>query len=160
VDAVERRDGGEASPLELRGVRRRHHHHLARDLDHDLVKLRVEDVRCAGGRGQRLRESALGVLANYVYNALLTGRPYLFDLVEDAETAVRFSRERLGAKSVAVAGTHHLARVIAAAVPGLELRPAAAGEVPFSWRAAVKDMEESWPIHYLVPGGASLRLDP
>ena len=104
-----------------------------------------------------------GVLANYVYNALLTGRPYLFDLIEDAEIAVRFSRERLGAKSVAVAGkrgAHHLARVIAAALPGLELRPAAAGEIPFSWRAAVEDMEETWPIHYLVPGGAFLGLEP
>jgi dienelactone hydrolase len=104
-----------------------------------------------------------GVLANYVYNALLTGRPYLFDMVEDAEIAIRFSRERLGAKTVAVAGAggaQYLARVIAATVPGLELIPAAPGERVFSGRTAVLEMEEGWPIHYLVPGGAYLRMDP
>jgi dienelactone hydrolase len=104
-----------------------------------------------------------GVLANYVYNALLTGRPYLFELVEDAEIAIRFSRERLGAKTLAAAGrgdAHHLARVIAAALPGVELMPAAAGDAEFSWPATVEKMEETWPIHYVVPGGAYLRLYP
>jgi dienelactone hydrolase len=104
-----------------------------------------------------------GVLANYVYNALLTGRPYLFELVEDAEIAARFSRERLGAKALAVSGkgeAHHLARVIAAALPGLTLTPAPAGDREFSWRTTVENMEETWPIHYLIPGGAYLRLDP
>jgi len=104
-----------------------------------------------------------GVLANYVYNALLTGRPYLFDLVEDAEIAVRFSRERLGAKTVAVAGTagaHHLARVIASALAVVELVPAPLGAPVFSWRRAVEEMEETWPIHYLVQGGAYLRTAP
>jgi hypothetical protein len=104
-----------------------------------------------------------GVLANYVYNALLTGRPYLFEMVEDAEIAARFSRERLGAKTLAAAGkggAHHLARVIAAALPGVELIPAAADESEFSWPATVEKMEETWPIHYVVPGGAFLRLEP
>ncbi len=104
-----------------------------------------------------------GVLANYVYNALLTGRPYLFDLVEDADIAIRFSRERLGAKSVAVVGKGEaqvLARMIGAAVPRVEVVTAASGEPTFSWRAAVLGMEETWPIHYLVPGGAYLRLEP
>jgi len=104
-----------------------------------------------------------GVLANYVYNALLTGRPYLFDLVQDADIAIRFSRERLGAKSVAVVGkgeAQALARVIGAAVPGVSSVPAPPGERAFSWRTAVLEMEETWPIHYLVPGGAYLRLEP
>ena len=38
------------------------------------------------------------------------------------------------------------------------MRPAAA-EKAFDWREAVESLQEIWPIHYLVPGGASLRLD-
>jgi dienelactone hydrolase len=117
----------------------------------------------AADEGSAYASPISGVLANYVYNALLTGRPYLFELIEDADIVVRFSRERLGAVAVAVAGgsgAHHLARIIAAALPRVELLPAAAGERVFSWRAAVEEMEEAWPIHYLVPGGAYLRLDP
>ena len=37
------------------------------------------------------------VLADYVYNSLLTGRPYFFQMIEDAEIAVRFSRLKLHA---------------------------------------------------------------
>jgi len=104
-----------------------------------------------------------GVLANYVYNALLTGRPYLFEMVEDAEIVARFCRERLGATSVVVAGkgdARVLASIIAAALPGLGRVPVKTGEPAFSWRAAVENMEETWPIQYVVPGGANLRLDP
>ena len=43
-----------------------------------------------------------GVLANYVYNAQLLGRPYLLELIEDVEIAVRFARARLGAREVTI----------------------------------------------------------
>ena len=42
------------------------------------------------------------MLANHVYNAQLLGRPYLFELIEDVEISVRFARERLGAREVAI----------------------------------------------------------
>ncbi len=103
-----------------------------------------------------------GVLANHVYNALLTGRPYLFEMIDDAEIAVRFARERLGAETLAVAGAgeaHTLATAIAAALPSVELVPPEPGTPPFSWAQTVEEMREIWPIHYLVPGGASLRLE-
>ena len=60
-------------------------------------------------RWSRLDEEAAyvsplsGVLANYAYNALLTGRPFFLELIEDAEIAGRFAREKLGASRVAVA---------------------------------------------------------
>ncbi len=104
-----------------------------------------------------------GVLANYAYNGLLTGRPYLFDVIEDAEIAARFSRERLGARRVAVGelgDARALAAAIAAALPGVELAPARAGSPAFSWSETVEEMREVWPIHYLVPGGAYVRLEP
>ena len=43
-----------------------------------------------------------GVLADHVYNAVLTGRPYYLQLIEDVEIAARFSRLRLGARAVSV----------------------------------------------------------
>ncbi len=103
-----------------------------------------------------------GVLANHVYNAQLLGRPYLFELIEDVEIAVRFARERLGAQEVAVEAHGDallLARAVAAALPDVALVKPPAGESSFSWKEAVEGLRETWPIHYLVPGGVSLRLE-
>src|SRR5437660_1360616 len=46
--------------------------------------------------------SLSGVLANHVYNSLLVGRPYFLQMIEDAEIAGRFAREKLGATVEAV----------------------------------------------------------
>ena len=103
-----------------------------------------------------------GVLANYAYNALLTGRPYLLEMIEDAEIAARFTRDKLGAQKLAVAGAgeaHTLAAAIADALDGVELVPPEPGVRPFSWAQAVEEMRETWPIQYLVPGGAFLRRE-
>jgi hypothetical protein len=102
-----------------------------------------------------------GVLANHVYNAQLLGRPYLFDMIEDVEVAVRFARVRLGAREVAIdapGDARLLARAVAAALPDVALVVPRGAETSFSWAEAVESLRETWPIHYLVPGGASLRL--
>jgi len=102
-----------------------------------------------------------GVLANHVYNALLTGRPYFLQMIEDAEIAARFAREALGARRLAVAGrgvAHTFAAATATVLPDLELVPAAPDDESFSWSAAVEEGREQWPIQYLVPGGAYLQL--
>ena len=103
-----------------------------------------------------------GVLANHVYNAQLLGRPYLFELIEDVEIASRFARARLGAREVAVEApgeARFLARAVAAALPDVALVMPAAPEPSFAWRETVESLRETWPIHYLVPGGAALPLD-
>jgi len=103
-----------------------------------------------------------GVLANHVYNAQLLGRPYLFEMIEDVEIVSRFARERLGAREVAIDAPGEarlLARAVAAALPDVAPVVPAGAEPSFSWREAVESLRETWPIHYLVPGGASLRLD-
>ena len=47
-----------------------------------------------------------GVLADYVYNSLLTGRPYFFQMIEDVEIAARFTSAKLATGSeLAVTGT-------------------------------------------------------
>jgi hypothetical protein len=103
-----------------------------------------------------------GVLANHVYNAQLLGRPYLFEMIEDVEIVSRFARERLGAREVAIDAPGEarlLARAAAAALPDVALVLPASAEPSFSWAEAVETLRETWPIHYLVPGGVSLRLD-
>ena len=99
------------------------------------------------------------VLANHVYNSLLTGRPYFLEMLEDVEIAARFARARLGAPRVAVAGRGDaalLARSAGEVLPGVEWL-ADPGAPVFSWSSAVESLAETWPIHYLLPGGALLR---
>ncbi len=103
-----------------------------------------------------------GVLANHVYNALLTGRPYFLEMMEDVEIVTRFAREKLGFARLSVV-PHREAGALADAVvetlPGLELLPSA--DVPaFRWSRTVESMREVWPIQYLLPGGAALDAPP
>ncbi len=103
-----------------------------------------------------------GVLANHVYNAQLLGRPYLLEVIEDVEIVVRFARARLGAREVAIdapGDARLLARAVGAALPDVALVVPSGAEASFSWTEAVESGREAWPIHYLVPGGALLRLD-
>jgi cephalosporin-C deacetylase-like acetyl esterase len=100
--------------------------------------------------------SISGVLANHVYNALLTGRPYFLQMIEDAEIAGRFAREKLGAKGVAVTapdGGYTLASAIAETLPSIELLPQPDAKV-LKWSEIVEQKQEIWPIQYLLPSGA------
>ena len=100
-----------------------------------------------------------GVLANYVYNSLLTGRPYLLQMIEDVEIAARFARIRLDATdtSITAAGdAYTLAHDAAGVLPGLKLLPTDDARV-LSWAQLVKEKQEVWPIQYILPGGAYLR---
>ena len=97
-----------------------------------------------------------GVLANYVYNSLLTGRPYFLQMIEDAEIARRFAREKLhvSVASVTAAGNAYtLASAISETLPGMNLLPEPNGNV-LKWSEIVEQKSESWPIQFLLPGGA------
>jgi hypothetical protein len=97
-----------------------------------------------------------GVLANYVYNSLLTGRPYFLQMMEDAEIARRFAAQKLHANVVAVTAVgdaYTLASAIAETLPGLGLLPGPNGNV-LKWSEIVEQKKESLPIQYLLPGGA------
>jgi dienelactone hydrolase len=97
-----------------------------------------------------------GVLANHVYNALLTGRPYFLEMIEDVEIVTRFAREKLGATRL-VLEPHGNAQALAEAarqsIAGLAILPSA-DATPFRWSDAVEQLRELWPIQYLLPGGA------
>ncbi len=97
-----------------------------------------------------------GVLANYVYNSFLTGRPYFLQMMEDAEIAGRFAAEKLRVNVVAVTAAgdaYTLANAIAETLPGMSLLSAPNGNL-LKWSEIVEQKKESWPIQYLLPGGA------
>ena len=99
-----------------------------------------------------------GVLANHVYNALLTGRPYLLEAIEDVEIVSRFAREKLQITRLVLApsaSARGLADAAAQVLPGLDVE-APADAPPFRWADVVEQMQETWPIQYLLPGGATL----
>jgi len=97
-----------------------------------------------------------GVLADYVYNSLLNGRPYFLQMMEDAEIARRFAAQKLQVSVVAVTApgqAYTLASAIAETLPGTNLLPEANGNV-LKWSEIVEQKRESWPIQFLVPSGA------
>ncbi len=100
--------------------------------------------------------SISGVLANYVYNSLLTGRPYFLQMIEDAEIARRFATEKLHANVVAVTAAgdaYTLASAVTETLPGIKLLPAPNRKI-LKWSEIVEQKREIWPIQYLMPSGA------
>jgi hypothetical protein len=97
-----------------------------------------------------------GVLANYVYNSLLTGRPYFLQMIEDAEIAIRFSRLKLRASDFSVASDEEgftLASALAETLPTVKQIPRPGASI-MKWSDLVIQRREQWPIQYLLPGGA------
>ena len=97
-----------------------------------------------------------GVLANHVYNALLIGKPYFLQMMEDAEIARRFATEKISVNVVAVTAAgdaYTLASAITETLPGMSLLPEPNGKI-LKWSDFLEQKRESWPIQFLLPGGA------
>lgn len=97
-----------------------------------------------------------GVLANHVYNSLLAGRPYFFEMIEDVEIAKQFAKEKLGRNVTAVSGlgaNYTLASAVSELLPGVKLLASEDARV-LRWSDIVEETREVWPIQLLVPGGA------
>jgi hypothetical protein len=100
-----------------------------------------------------------GVLANHVYNALLSGRPYFYQMIDDAKIATRFAEAKLGVKITAVAAPGEAFTVAAAVVeatPGIKLQRDTDSAL-LRWDELVEKKQETWPIWLLVPGGAYIQ---
>jgi hypothetical protein len=79
-------------------------------------------------------------------------------MLEDSQIASRFATEKLGAKSIAVTApgdAYTLASAIAEIFPEIKLltQPNATA---LKWSEIVERKQETWPIQYLVPGGAHI----
>ncbi len=121
----------------------------------------VDDPKLAPAELDKSYMSPLsGVLANYVYNSLLTGRPYFLQMIEDAEIVSRFVRERMKPDQILVCAhgeAYTLAAAISNVVPGVGLYRQS-GEKIQRWSEIVDQKLEIWPIQYLLPGGAYCRI--
>jgi Acetyl xylan esterase (AXE1) len=97
-----------------------------------------------------------GVLADYVYNSVLTGRPYLLQTIEDVEIATRFADQKINHNAeFAVIGTgeaYTLSSAVAETLSNIKLLPPADPHV-VKWSDLVEQKQELWPIQYLLPGG-------
>jgi len=98
-----------------------------------------------------------GVLADYVYNSLLTGRPYFLQMIEDAEIATRFVKAQVNPRAeIVVTGEKDaftLAGAIAETLPKIKVLSQPDMQV-IKWSELVNQKTELWPIQYLLPGGA------
>jgi hypothetical protein len=98
-----------------------------------------------------------GVMANYVLNSVLLGRPYFLEMIEDTEIAISFARENLGATEIILAGdedTQLLLQQLAKVIPNVKLEDNKPG---LTWSQIVNEKRENWPIQYLMPGGAYIK---
>ena len=98
-----------------------------------------------------------GVLADYVYNSLLTGRPYFLQMIEDVEISLRFVKTEIDPHAdMRVTGTGSastLASAVAETLPSIKLSNPP--DIPIiKWSEIVEQQTELWPIQYLLPGGA------
>jgi hypothetical protein len=99
-----------------------------------------------------------GVMANYVYNSVLLGRPYFLQMIEDVEIATVFARDNLGIKEITIAGnedTQLLQQQVIKTIPGVKLENNINSGL--SWSQIVNEKREIWPIQFLMPGGAYIR---
>lgn len=99
------------------------------------------------------------VLAGYVYNSLLTGRPYFLQMIEDFEIASRFSQSVLQQKDFSVVSEEEGSLFTSAVIsifPAVKniRRP---DTHPLTWADLVIDGRELWPIQYLLPNAAYLQ---
>ena len=98
-----------------------------------------------------------GVLADYVYNSVLTGWPYFLQTIEDIEIAARFVREKQSDHSefaiTGVGDTYTLASGVAETLPDFKLLPQSNAQA-LKWSQLVNEKVELWPVQYLLPGGA------
>lgn len=97
-----------------------------------------------------------GVLAGYAYNSILTGRPYLLQMIEDVEIASRFVYMKSSDSEFLVTGTgngYTLASAVSETLPHTKLlaRP---DTQSLKWSELVDQKQELWPIEFLIPGGA------
>ena len=102
------------------------------------------------------------VLADYVYNSLLTGRPYFLQLLDDLKIAQLFIRNlnsRLPREPLTLAATgeaYSLALRFQEVDPEVSILKQESAPV-LNWSTLVAQGQEQWPIAFIMPNGAAIR---
>ena len=117
-----------------------------------------DDRNFAGKAFDRAYENPIeGVLADYVYSSLLTGRPYFLQMIEDVDIATHFVRRQIGDTSdFAITGIGDgftFANAVSETLPNMKLIPQPNLQ-SLRWSELVDDKVEVWPVQFLLPGGA------
>ena len=99
------------------------------------------------------------VLADYVYNSMLTGRPYFIQMIEDVEIAILFATKQLQADSLSIVSDAESSILTNAIAGTLDTVKSRADTIPeaMKWSKLVLQRREQWPIEYLLPGGAFIQ---
>jgi hypothetical protein len=96
------------------------------------------------------------VLADYVYNSILTGRPYFLQMIEDLEIAKKFAQSKSALNvewSVTGDGdAATLASAVAETLPAV--RFVQGNSKTLKWSELVEQKSELWPVQVLLPDGA------
>lgn len=101
------------------------------------------------------------VLADYIYNSLLTGRPYFLQLLDDITIAELFVRSRNAGASqepltLAATGDAYTVAIRFKEVdPQVQILPPESATM-VDWSTLVAQGREQWPIAFLLPSGASI----
>jgi hypothetical protein len=101
------------------------------------------------------------VLADYVYNSLLTGRPYFLQLMDDlkiAELFVRNLEPHQPPQPLALAASgeaYALAIRFQEVYPHVTILSPASAPI-LNWSTLAAQGQEQWPIAFLMPSGATL----
>ena len=117
--------------------------------DPDLVK---------GDFEQAYMSPLSSVLGGYVYNSLLTGRPYFLQLVDDMQIAIHFIRSQQPNISLALAGSGEastLASSFQRLNPAYKILPGTLSPA-VDWAELVTEGKEDWSLAFLLPSGALL----
>ena len=142
-------DGYEIITIDPRGLGETRMRYMAMSADDPTLATSDFDHRYAS--------PIYSVLADYVYNSLLTGRPYFLQMIEDVEIATRFVHEKITDQSeLAVIGLGDACTLAYAAsdlLPGMKLL-SQPNDRPLKWSTVVEEKREPWPIAYLLPDGA------
>jgi hypothetical protein len=99
------------------------------------------------------------VMADYVYNSVLTGRPYFLQMMDDlkiVELFIRSLNSRFPREPLTLAATgeaYSLAVRFQEVDPEVSILKQESAQV-LNWSALVAKGQEQWPIAFLMPSGA------
>jgi hypothetical protein len=123
-----------------------------------------DDPNLVSGSSEQAYFSPLSsVLGGYVYNSLLTGRPYFLQLMDDIKIAELFIHSKSSAthrsqQPLTIAATgdaYTLAIRFQELDPSVKVLPSESTPV-LQWSTLVSKGQEQWPIALLLPSGALL----